>query len=281
MDTREQKAEQRANWNAVAAGWDKWWTTFEHAAQKVSDRLVDLAEVRPGHTVLDLATGIGEPALTAARRVGPEGRVVAADQALEMLRLGRARAEAARLDNIEFRETDAEAPEFPEGSFDALLCRWGLMFVPDIAGALARLRILLRDGGKFATAAWGPPEEVPMIGLAAPILRDKLKLDAPPPDALGPFRFAEPGRLEAEFEKAGFSDVAGERFTITYEFDSAEAYSQFRQDVSSQTRELVERFPPEQLQEALDAVTEAARSYAGPDGRIYMDNTVICVAGRR
>lgn len=281
MNDTEQKALQRESWNTAAAGWGTWWRTLEEAAQVVSDRLIELAEIRAGHTILDVATGIGEPSITAARLVGPSGRVVATDQAPEMLRLGRERAAALRLGNIEFLEMDAEAPTLPAGSFDAVLCRWGLMFLPDIGGALGRLRGLLREGGRMATAAWGPAEEVPMIMLAGPILRERLGLEPPPPDALGPCRFAEPGRLEREFEKAGFSEIVAERFTVTFTFESAETYSRFRQDVSPQSRDLMQQFPAEQVQEVLDEITEAARRFAGPDGRVRMDNTVICVAGRR
>lgn len=280
MNDTGQKAEEKADWNAVAPGWAKWWQTFENAAQVVSDRLVELAEIRPGHAVLDIATGIGEPSITAARAVGPGGRVVATDLASEMLRLGRARAVALGLANIEFLEMDAAAPTLPAASFDAALCRWGLMFLPDITGALGRLRGLLREGGRLAAAAWGPAEEVPMITLAGPILRERLGLEPPPPDALGPCRFAEPGRLEGEFEAAGFTDIVAERFSVSYEFDSVGAYTRFREDVSSQTRELMERFPEDQRQEVLAEITEAARRFAGPDGRVRMDNTVICVAGR-
>ena len=90
------KQQQRVDWDAAAAGWKRWWTTFEHAAQHISDRLVELAAVRPGYRVADLATGIGEPAITAARRAGTAGRVVAIDQSPGMLAVARERAECAR-----------------------------------------------------------------------------------------------------------------------------------------------------------------------------------------
>src|SRR5262249_31611777 len=85
------KAQQRAQWSAVAQGWRRRWTTFERDAQPLSDRLMELAHIDLGQRVLDVATGIGEPALTAARRVGPAGSVVASDQAPPMLAVGRGR----------------------------------------------------------------------------------------------------------------------------------------------------------------------------------------------
>src|ERR1019366_10062593 len=74
------KNEQRRDWDVAAAGWKKWWPVFERAAQHVSDRLVELAGIKAGARVLDVATGNGEPALTAARRAGAGGRVIATDQ---------------------------------------------------------------------------------------------------------------------------------------------------------------------------------------------------------
>src|SRR5271156_1654354 len=99
VDQLRQK--QRIDWDAAAAGWKQWWGTFERAAQSVSDRLVELAKVRPGDRVVDLATGIGEPAITAARRVGAAGRVVAIDHSTGMLAVGRERASALGLGNLE------------------------------------------------------------------------------------------------------------------------------------------------------------------------------------
>lgn len=280
MDAEQLKAEQRRNWGAVAAGWDRWWDTIERGAQPVSDRLVALAHVGPGQTVLDVATGIGEPAITAARKVGPGGRVVAVDLTPKMLARARDRAVALGLGNIEFHETDAERLDFPEATFDAALCRWGLMFLPDLTATLQRLWRLLRDGGRFAAAAWGPRSKVPMINLSTMVLTERLPIDAPA-GPLGPFRFAEPGALENALDGAGFTDIAGQRFAITFEFPSPEAFTRFRQDVSAMAATLAQQYPAADVAAAWKAVTEAARGYAGADGRVRMDNEVVCATGRR
>ncbi len=110
-----------------AAAWDKWFHIIEGGAQGLSDRMVALAAIGPGARVLDVASGLGEPAVAAARRAGPEGAVLATDLSPEMLGYGRKRAEKLGLDNIEFRQMDAQALELPEASFDAVLCRWGVI----------------------------------------------------------------------------------------------------------------------------------------------------------
>ncbi len=89
FDVQRYKTDLRRDWDAAAAGWKKWWPVFERAAQHVSDRLADLAGVKPGSRVLDIATGIGEPAITVAHRAGTSGRVIAIDQSAGMLAVAR------------------------------------------------------------------------------------------------------------------------------------------------------------------------------------------------
>jgi len=127
------KAGQRRDSSSAAAGWKYWWETLETALAPVSKRMIELAQLHARQRVLDVATGIGEPALTAARVVGPAGHVTATDIAPGMLEIARERAEEAGLTNVEFVEADAETIDFPEGSFDAVLCRFGRMFLPNVA----------------------------------------------------------------------------------------------------------------------------------------------------
>jgi ubiquinone/menaquinone biosynthesis C-methylase UbiE len=103
------KAQQRQMWDNAAAGWQAWWETLERGAQKVSDKIVQLAEIKPGDRVLDIATGIGEPAVTAARKVMPNSKVVATDISPQMLAIAKTRAKSLGLDGImDFRESDGE-----------------------------------------------------------------------------------------------------------------------------------------------------------------------------
>ena len=102
-----------------------------------------------------MAAGYGEPSLSAARKAGPSGRVTATDISAEMLAFGRERAAASGLDNIEFVQSDAASLDFPEGSFDAALSRWGIIFEPDGEEAAARVRALLKPGARMAISSWG------------------------------------------------------------------------------------------------------------------------------
>src|SRR3954470_14209438 len=135
IDVAEFRAAQRNSWNKAATGWDKWAKKMLDWTGHVSERLVELAGVETGSRVLDVAAGLGEPALTAAYKVGPEGSVVATDISPQMLAYARDRAAAAGVSNIEFIEAEASKLDFPEASFDAAVSRFGIIFEPEAEAA--------------------------------------------------------------------------------------------------------------------------------------------------
>ncbi len=281
FDADRYKAGQRQQWDQVAAGWKKWWPTFEQGAQHLSDRLVELANIQPGQRVLDVATGIGEPAVTAARRVGPTGHVIATDQAPQMLAIAQDRAAELGLQHIEFLEMDAEALDLPESSFDAILCRWGLMFLPNLASALNRMWQLLTPGGRLAAAVWDVPEKVPNISLAMGVARQMLRVPPPPGETPGPFSLADSTALELALTQAGFSDLHSEWLTVTYEFASAGEFVRRSQDIAAPLIAMLADRPTEWQAEVWRAIEEAAHQYAKADGSISMPNETICIVGRR
>jgi SAM-dependent methyltransferase len=281
VDPQELKNEQRRDWDAAAAGWKRWWPVFERSAQQVSDRLVELANVGPGARVLDVATGNGEPALTAARRVGASGRVIATDQSAGMLAIARDRAAALGAINVEFREIDGEALTIPERDFDAIVCRWGLMFMPDVKGALREIYQRLRAGGRLATAVWATADKMPLTTIGAEAVRKIAGLPPPPPDALGPLRLADESMMRGMLAAAGFKDVTVERIPVAFELASAADFAQFRVDIAAPFRALLERQTAEKRALMIEAVVEGARAYAGADGRVRTVNETICYAAKR
>src|SRR5262245_14482818 len=161
IDPADFREKQHENWDSAAVGWMEWSEFNDRADRHISERLVELAGVKPGSRVLDVAAGYGEPSLTAARMVGPEGRVVATDISAEMLAFARQRAAAAGLDNVELMESDASNLDFPHESFDAAVSRWGIIFEPDAEDAAGRIRGFLKPGARIAICSWGEPDQVP------------------------------------------------------------------------------------------------------------------------
>jgi len=275
------KAQQRQMWDNVAKGWQAWWETFEKGAQKVSDKLVELAEIKPGDRVLDIATGIGEPAVTAARRVKPNGRVVATDISPQMIAIAKSRAESLGLESImEFKEIDAEKMDFPKSTFNAVLSRWGLMFLPNLPTALTTIRQLLIPIGRFAAAVWPAPTKVPMLDLPMSTVRKQINAPAPSPGTPGPFALADIEALKHSFAQAGFKDVHADTLNITFSFDSPDRFTKFHQQIAAPIQAMLANQTEERKNQVWNSVTEAVWSYADSHGRVNLDNEVIVIAGK-
>lgn len=281
FDPAQYKDGQRREWDSVSEGWRKWWARIEEGFQNGSDRMVELAEIQPGHRVLDVATGIGEPAVTAARRVGPTGKVIGIDQAPNMLAIGRERVTSLGLENVEFQEMDAERIDFPESSFDAVLCRMGLMFLPDVSAALKRIRSVLTPGGRFVAVIPDLPPKVPMISVAMGVVQQTLQLPPPPPGVPNFFSLSAPGVMQQTFVDCGFSDVRSEPLTLDLEYASGEEYAEFLKDVVAAVTMLLAGQSAERQTEIWQAIADAARQYAIADGTIHMPNETVCLVGRR
>jgi ubiquinone/menaquinone biosynthesis C-methylase UbiE len=281
FDPQRYKTVQRTAWNNIASGKKKWWDLFEHGAQSVSDHLVALAEVQPGQRILDIATGIGEPALTAARATGPTGLVLATDRSPQMLIVAQERARASGIHTMQFRELDADVLDLPEHNFNAILSRLGLMYLTRLPFALARMRELLLPGGHLAAAVWGPPARVPLISVAMDTIRQHVQAPTPAPGTPGPFTLADAALLEQLLRQSGFVHVRSEYIVMTCEFQSPEEYMHFHQEFTVPIPALLAHQPAEVQAEAWHAVRQAAQSYTTNEGVLRFSNAVLCVVGQR
>lgn len=282
-DPQKFKSAQRQGWDSVAEGWKKWWKTIEESAQVVSDKLVEISRIQKGSHVLDIATGIGEPAVTAARKVGPGGKVTAIDLSPGMLAIARERAKENGLANIiEFQEGDAESLRLPSSRFDAIVSRFGLMFLPDLTNALKTMREALVPDGRMAAAVWSSPQKVPAFLLSFEIVMKETGTPPPPPDAPGPFSLADTSLLRQKFEQAGFQDIKIESNTMNFKLPSPEGYVDFVQSTAAPLKAMMAGLPPARQKEIWNKVADAARKYADPaTGSVSFTNEVICVSAKR
>jgi len=292
-------------WDNVARGWQKWWKTFEKDAQKVNERLVEIAEIKLGDRVLDMATGIGEPAITAAKKVGAKGCVLATDISPQMLAIAKERSVYLGLQNIvEFKEADAEKildleqptpqPPQPLSPFDAVLCRWGLMFFPNLASTLSNVYKLLSNGGRIAAAVWSEPAKVLKLSTAIDIVTQKLGISsttayAQYAEVFSPFRLSHTNIVNNALAEAGFKDIRTEYLNVTFEFPSAEDYTDFARQIIAPLHNLLANESKERQEEIWKAVTEeVARRFCVDDNNnnipaslVRMDNECIVIVGRK
>jgi SAM-dependent methyltransferase len=280
VDPEEFRDGQREQWNVAATGWKKWSGWLDSYAGPVSGRLVELAGVEPGSRVLDVAAGYGEPSMTAARKAGPDGTVIATDISAEMLAYGRERAADAGIDSLEFMESDASSLDFPAESFDAALSRWGIIFEPDGEGAAARVRGFLKPGSRMAISSWGIPDRVPMIARPMQTVLKLLDAPPPPPGTPGPLSRPTPEAIGGLLEGGGFSDVEVEDLEITFEWTSPEEFSVYIRDIVAPIRNLVDAQPKDVQERAWKAIADDIRSEASDDGTLRLANQVLLAAGQ-
>jgi hypothetical protein len=140
---------------------------------------------------------------------------------------------------------------------------------------------LLKKGGRLAGAVWGPPQKVPFISVAQETARQELQVPPPPPGMPGPFSLADVTVLEQALKQAGFTEVRSEPLLVTYEWVSAEDYTRYQQDIAAPILAMVAKEPAARQAAVWRAITEAARQYAGADGRVRMAGEAICVVAQR
>jgi SAM-dependent methyltransferase len=280
IDSVEFRQKQRQQWNSAATGWRKWSELIDGAASGISERLVELAGVEKGSRVLDVAAGYGEPSLTAARKAGAEGSVVATDISPEMIAFGRQRADSAGLDNIEFVESDAASLTFPEASFDAAVSRWGIIFEPDGEDAAARVHKLLKPGARMAISSWGTPDEVPFLAIPMRTAMQRLEVPPPPPGTPGPLSRPTPDALGGLLEAGGFSDVEAETAEVTFEWASPEEFTTFIKEIAPPITAMIAPHPKPVQDETWAAITEAIGETAGDAGEVRFTNLVLLASGR-
>jgi ubiquinone/menaquinone biosynthesis C-methylase UbiE len=251
---------------ADAEGWRHGAAARAQFLGAITEMMLDLAGVGPGSRVLDVAAGTGEQTLLAARRVGPDGSVLATDIAASMLAVA---AEAARRDglsNVETRVMDAGSLGLAPGSFDAAISRLGLMLVPAPERALARIRRALRPGGRLAAVVFSSAEQNPLSALPLAIARRHAGLPPASADGPGLFALGDPAILRAAYERAGFRDVAVRVVPAVRRFPSAAASVQFRLDASPEFARLVAGLGDAARDAALAEIEAVVRRFEGPDG---------------
>ena len=265
---------------SYADAWKRWFPIIERGSVPLNRLMVERAEVRGARRVLDLGTGIGEPALTVADALGDGGRVVAIDHDPAMIAFARARAKETGVANIRFEVMSAEDLRFRARSFDAVLARWSLMFVDDPAAVFARLHSLVRPGGRFVAAVWGPPGQVPAISLARRVVHEHLGLEPPAHGPKTAFALSDTKALRCQLRDAGFGAPAGEWVPVVYEFVSPDAYIQFRSDCGSPLFADIEGLSEAARMSALEAVAQALEPHRQRSGSIRLVNWAYCVTVR-
>jgi ubiquinone/menaquinone biosynthesis C-methylase UbiE len=257
----------REAWSARTEIWDR---PGRAAATDLSDAaLLDALGIRPGLRVLDLASGAGNPSVEIARRMGVGGFIVASDLVPEMVARSRQRVAAAGNDNVRFAAADIQALPFRDESFDAVVCRLGIMFCPAIETALAEVRRVLAPGGIAAFSVWGPREDNTVF-----LILESVVSRASGTPEFTPLRFGEPDSLRRLLALAAFRNVEERSFVSDYVVPREEAF--WRQSLTLHYGAWLDSLPARARTALEETVESAFAGYRTEEGYRLRSHIRIC-----
>ncbi len=266
FDPTAYKETTRKQWQDAADAWHRWGPVIEAWLEDSTEKMLDLARVRNGARVLDVAAGAGGQTLAAARRVGPRGRVVATDISSNILELAQREADSAGLSNVETLVLDGENLDVEEGSFDAVISRVGFIYFPDQQAALRGMHRALKPGGTLAGVVYSSAERNGFFSIPVGVIRRRAELPAPAPGQPGPFSFGEPGVIEDAFAQAGFEDIEAVRIEAPLRLGSAAECVAFERESFGALHQMLAGLDEDGREAAWREIEQQLRQFEGSDG---------------
>jgi SAM-dependent methyltransferase len=261
------KTTTRAQWESAAEAWNRWGPFIGRWLAPATEAMLDMARIGPGAWLLDVAAGAGEQSLAAARRVGPQGRVLATDISPAILGYARQAARDAGLHNVETLELDGERHDtLDEATFDAVISRVGLIYFPNQQGALRGLRRCLKPGGRISVVVYSTPEHNGFFSIPVGIIRRRAKLPPPLPGQPGPFSLGAAGVLAATLERAGFRDVEVRNIASPVRLPSAAECVRFERESFGALHQMMAALSPAERDETWREIESELRRFETADG---------------
>lgn len=255
-DIREQ---QRQLWNKFSPGWEKWDNFVIGWLRPIGDKLLEEASLMEGHLVLDVATGTGEPGLTAAQNIG-NGKVIGTDLAEEMINIANKKADIKGVSNYTAHVADSSGLNFKNESFDSVICRFGIMYFPEPQDGVKEMARVLKKGGKISLSAWTGPQKNQWATAASAVINKMLNLPPPPANAPGVFRCSQAGTLTSFLKEAGLQNIEEKEITGEIYFDSPEHYWEFVNDVVAPVATALSKVDQETKERIKQEICQAVKS---------------------
>lgn len=266
MDDREYRRSSYETWEALAAGWERWQELNARATAPVREWLVRELAPGPGDRLLELAAGPGETGFAAATLVGERGHLLCTDFSPDMVEVARRRGAELGLRNVDYRVMDAERIDLEADSLDGVICRFGLMLMPDPAAALDESRRVLREGGRLVLSVWGPLARNPWAAVGVGLLIEHGHVQPPEPGAPGPFSMGDPERVRALLEKAGFARVRTEEVPVHFALRDVDEYVQWCADTAGPFAQAIRGLSQDETQALKAGLEERFAPFATANG---------------
>lgn len=271
----------RQDWDSAAAGWDRHTPEIRAWLQKPTAAMLRMAGVSPGHSVLDLAAGSGDQTLDLAQRVGPQGRVVASDISPAILTLAAQNAVRAGHTHVETHLADAAHLGLPPATFDAAVCRLGLMFLPAPVAGLQQVHRALKPGARFCAMVFAGPDQNPCLRILMSTALGHAGL--PPRDPFTPgglVSLGRPGLLDSLFQQAGFHAVATTAMDAPFHLPTVRDYMGFIQDAAGPILQILTPLSPNAKAAAFADMEAQLQAFQKPQGWVG-PNTLLLTVGER
>jgi ubiquinone/menaquinone biosynthesis C-methylase UbiE len=282
----QEQSESMLQWHSpeVAQDWQQEAEQRQQSMEEATRHMLLSAKLKPGDRVLDIATGTGDQSILAARLVGPTGLVLATDISAEMLQVAASRAQQEKLTNISTQVMDAGQLDLDDETFDAAICRNGLMMlVPRLGQALSEIHRVLKPGSNLAALVWSAPERNSLHRLLIAVIAKYTGAFSSAADASGvcnapgPFSLADKRRFEQALADAGFRDVAIVPIPLQLHFASVEAFLESRRELMAST---IERLSEPDQQRLVEEIRQVLSQFEGPQGLVTSAETLLGVGTR-
>ena len=280
-DAEAFKFATRRQWDQAASGWNAHTAQIREWLQPATEAMLEMAGVRRGARVLDVAAGAGDQTLDIAQRVGRDGYVLATDLSASILEFAKGNARRAGYGNVGTLVADGESLQIDEGGFDATVCRLGLMLFPDPRQGLREMYRALKPGGGVCTIVFSRPETNPCV---TTLLSTALKhAGLPPRDPYQPgglLSLGKPGLIDEMFRGAGFKDVATTRMDAPFRLPSAQDYLRFIRTSASPLQQILSKLGAEAADAAWEDMEERLKIFETTEGWTG-PNELLLTAARR
>lgn len=273
---REQQGE---SWNKFSSGWRKWDNLMMDFLKPVGDEIIRLLRLKDTNIVLDVAAGTGEPGLTIASKLNG-GNVIITDLAEDMLKIARENATRRGITNVETRACDVCELPFANNTFDAISCRFGFMFFPDMPLAANEMVRVLKPGGRIASSVWNVPEKNFWVTATMSAINTHLDLPAPPPGAPGMFRCAKEGLIAGLFGQAGLKNISVSEVTGTLNCQTTDVYWRVMTEVVAPVVAALSK-ADDATREKIKKEVEQVVNQRYPNGNVRIDSSALVIYGEK
>jgi SAM-dependent methyltransferase len=266
FDAAAYKRTTREQWQSAAQAWSDWGPFLREWLGEATATMLEMTGAGTAARILDVAAGAGDQSIEAARRVGPQGEVLATDISPAILEKALQNARAAGLANVRTQVADGEDLRVPPSSFDAAISRLGLIYLPDLAAALRGIREALKPGARLPAIVYTTPDRNEFFSIPVAVIRRRAALPPPLPGQPGPFSLGGEGVLEARLRDAGFTDIRVQRLSAPLRMKSAAECVRFEKESFGALHQMAAKLDEGGKAAAWDEILESLQRFEGPRG---------------